>query len=250
MCNTICIIRSLTANKFEKYSRYLNFFQIVLNCLIILFTILCFISCEINLIIKTGYANYINNILFSLIMILIIILIEYYHHKNYLIKDKKQTSSILIFLCLSITIIKSFNLLIAIAKLKRIYSIDKNDAYSYQKNYIKIYKQTKILSAYLLILLALFFILGIFWLIYLILFFNLRIIILNNDINNAYYNRNNISYISTKPDMEDNSQEIIINNINEEGKNNNFSYLSQNIINKIQKEYENKEVQTNIKGNL
>ena len=179
MCNTICIIRSLTANKFEKYSRYLNFFQIVLNCLIILFTILCFISCELNLILKIGYSNFINNILFSLIMILIIILMKYYHHKNNLIKDKKQTCSILIFLSLSVTIIKFFNLLISIAKLKRISTINKTDA-SYHKNYNKIYKQTRILSIYLLILLILFFILGIFWLIYLILFFNLRIIILNN----------------------------------------------------------------------
>ena len=250
MCNSICIIRSLTTNKFEKYSRFLNFLQIILNSFIILFTILCFSSCELNLIIKTGYSNYINNILFSLIMILIIILIKYYHHKNYLIKDKKQTSFILIFLCLSITIIKFFNLLIAITKLNRIYSIKKNDIYSYQKDYNKVYKQIKKLSIYLSILLSLFFILGIFWLIYLILFFNLRIIILNNDINNAYFNRNNISYISTKPEVDDNSQDIIINNINEDSKNNNFNYLSQNIINKIQKEYENKEVQTNIKGIL
>jgi hypothetical protein len=53
--------------------------------------------------------------------------------------------------------------------------------------------------------------------------------------------------MSTRPDINDNSQEIIINNLNEGNKNNNFYYLSQNIINKFEKEYEEKGVQTIIK---
>ena len=69
----------------------------------------------------------------------------------------------------------------------------------------------------------------------------------NNDANNVYRNNGNLSYMSTRPDINDNSQEIIINNLNEGNKNNNFYFLSQNVINKFEKEFEEKEVQTVIK---
>ena len=61
-----------------------------------------------------------------------------------------------------------------------------------------------------------------------------------------YFNRN--SYLSTKPDFDDNGQEIAVENLNDGNKDNNFIYVSRNIINKIEKEYEDKGTQTNIKG--
>ena len=245
MCNSFCIFSHLNTNKFIKYSNILNILQIIINSFIIIISLLCFISCNLDLIIKTGYSNYINNIFFCLFMLIIIALIKYYHYKKILIKDKKQTSLILICLCFCVTITKCFSCLFAISKMIRIYRLIKIEN---SKEIFKVYKQADLLLIYLIILLGLFIILGIFWLIYMILIYNLRIIILNNDINNIYYNRNNISYMSTKPDLDDNSQEIAINNLNEGYKNNNFNYFSQNIINNIQKEYENKEAQTNIKG--
>ena len=76
--------------------------------------------------------------------------------------------------------------------------------------------------------------------------YNLRVVILNDERNNInIYNRNNLSYLSTKTDLGDNSREVIINNLSKE---NNFYYFSDNIINEVQKDYEDKEIQTNIKG--
>ena len=250
MCYSFWLINSLNTNKFAKYSNILCIIQFILNCLIIIVSILCFISCNLDLIIKSGYSFYVNNIFFCFIMLLITILIKYYNNKNILIKDKKQTSFILICFCLCITVIKCFTTLISIAKIKRIYRSIKLENLYYYKKYSKliIYKQANLLFIYVLILFGFFIFLGIFWLIYILLIYNLRIIILNNDLNNIYNNSSNISYISTKPDIEDNSQEIAINNLNDGYKNNNFIYFSKNVINKIEKEFEDKESQTNIKG--
>ena len=87
-------------------------------------------------------------------------------------------------------------------------------------------------------------------LIYSLLIYKLRLIAIRNDLNNVYHNNGNISYMSTKSDVNDNSREIIINNLNEENKkNNNFFFFSQNLINKFEKEYEDKGIQAVIKGN-
>ena len=248
MCNSYCIITSLTTNNFTKYSLVLNVIIIILNIIIIFISILCLISCEIDLIIKTGYMNYTNNILLCILFILGLLLIEFYRKKNYLLKDKKQISIIIIMVSLVMSVMKCFSSLIAIAKIKRIYeSIKIQSNYKFDR-YEKLYKQVNLLLGYILTLFGLFIILSIFLIIYTLLIYNLRIIIFNNDVNNVYNNRNNISYLSTQPDISDNSNEIIINNINERNKNNNFYYLSQNIINKVEKDYEDKESQTIIKG--
>lgn len=248
MCNSYCIITSLTTNNFTKYSLVLNVIIIILNIIIIFISILCLISCEIDLIIKTGYMNYTNNILLCILFILGLLLIEFYRKKNYLLKDKKQISIIIIMVSLVMSVMKCFSSLIALAKIKRIYESIKIQSNYKNDRYEKLYKQVNLLLGYILTFFGLFIILSIFLIIYTLLIYNLRIIIFNNDVNNVYNNRNNISYLSTQPDISDNSNEIIINNINERNKNNNFYYLSQNIINKVEKDYEDKESQTIIKG--
>ena len=248
MCNSYCIITSLTTNNFTKYSLVLNVIIIILNIIIIFISILCLISCEIDLIIKTGYMNYTNNILLCILFILGLLLIEFYRKKNYLLKDKKQISIIIIMVSLIMSVLKCFSSLIALAKIKRIYESIKIQSNYKNDRYEKLYKQVNLLLGYILTLFGLFIILSIFLIIYTLLIYNLRIIIFNNDVNNVYNNRNNISYLSTQPDISDNSNEIIINNINERNKNNNFYYLSKNIINKVEKDYEDKESQTIIKG--
>ena len=248
MCNSYCIITSLTTNNFTKYSLVLNVIIIILNIIIIFISILCLISCEIDLIIKTGYMNYTNNILLCILFILGLLLIEFYRKKNYLLKDKKQISIIIIMVSLVMSVMKCFSSLIALAKIKRIYESIKIQSNYKNDRYEKLYKQVNLLLGYILTFFGLFIILSIFLIIYTLLIYNLRIIIFNNDVNNVYNNRNNISYLSTQPDISDNSNEIIINNINERNKNNNFYYLSKNIINKVEKDYEDKESQTIIKG--
>ena len=249
MCNSNLLFNSLTTNKFLQYSFILTIIQIIIISLIILFTILCFISCNLSFIIKTGYSYYINNIFFGLIILSIIILIIFYQKKKILIKDKKQASIFFYMICISISITKSFTSFVTIGKLRNLYSLIKKWNLTYQISYAKMYKEYNILFAYLIILLGLYLIYGLFCLIHIILISKLRVIILNNNLNNDYYNNNNnLSHLSTKPDFDDNSHEIIINNLNEGNKNNNFYFLSQNIINKIKKEYEDKGTQTNIKG--
>ena len=246
MCNSYCIIRSLNTNKFVKFSNILNIVQLILNFLIIITSILCFTYCDSDLIINTGYSSYVNNIFFCFIMMLITILLIYYNKKNYLIKDKKRTSITLICFCLGATILKCFTSLALVVKIKKLYRLYRfKSDYNY-KNNNRIYKQVNLLLIYALYLLGFFILLGIFWLIYILLIYNLNIIILNNDANNVFYNRN--SYLSTKPDFDDNGQEIAVENLNDGNKDNNFIYVSKNIINKIEKEYEDKGTQTNIKG--
>ena len=246
MCNG-CIINSLTTNEIIKYCFFMNIIQLVISIFILFFSFLCFIVSNLDLIIKTGYMTYINNILFTIIFILIIILLEFYRKKNFLIKDKKQISIALVMICICISIFKFFSSLIIISKVKHIYLLIKDEKSNKNNEYKKLLDQINLLFIFLLIILGLFFIMSIFWILYTVLIHNMRIIIYN-DGNNSFYNRNNNSYMSTKPDIIDNSNEIIINNLNEGNKNNNFYFFSQNIINKFEKEYEDKGSQTIIKG--
>ena len=246
MCNYICISNSTNINNFPKYSKLINLIQIILNSLIIFFTFLCFISCNLDYIIKTGYIYYINNIFFCFLMLLVSVFIYYYNKKKELINNKKQASIYFIMVCFCVTMINCFITLIVVVKLKRNYISKRYNNYYIKE--ISLIKQAKLLFIYLLIIFVLYLSLGIFYLINTTLIYNWRTIALTNEFNNEYNNRGNMSYLSTKSDINDNNQDIIINNLNEGNKNNNFCFLSQNIINKIEKEFEDKECQTSIKG--
>jgi hypothetical protein len=187
--------------------------------------------------------SYVNNIFLSLLIIPIIILIEFYRKRNNLTKEKKGASFILISLSLFMSIYKSFSSLIEISKIYRIYFLSKGD-----KNLLN---QIKIIIGIKIMTLGLYFFSIIILLIYTLLIYKLRLISIHNDLNNVYHNNGNISYMSTKSDVNDNSKEIIINNLNEGNKkNNNFFFFSQNLINKFEKEYEDKGIQAVIKGNI
>ena len=239
MCYSNFILNSLSRNNFKKYSFILNIIQLSISFIIMLINLLIFIICDMSLIIKTGLFSYINNIFLCILIILSLLIIEYYRRNNNLTKEKKQTTIILIFFCVLMTIIKCLTSLITIAKIEQIYLLNKNNQ---RKS-----NQTKLMFGITMATFGLYAASGIILIIYILFIYNLRIIIFNNDVNNAYRNNGNLSYMSTKPDINDNSQEIIINNLNEGNKNNNFYFLSQNIINKFEKEFEEKEVQTVIK---
>ena len=246
MCNSLCIFNSINKKIFLKYSKVLNFSLALFNTSIIIVTLLCFISCNLDLIIITGYTNYINNIFFGLIMLSIIMLIVFYIYKQNFVNEKKQTSIILATICLCIVLIKIFSSLVIIGKLRSRFELIKKIEFASKKSYKESLNQSKLLLIYILIIFGLYIITGIFWLFYIVLIYNLRVVILNDERNNInIYNRNNLSYLSTKTDLGDNSREVIINNLSKE---NNFYYFSDNIINKVQKDYEDKEIQTNIKG--
>ena len=236
MCKFRFRNNSININYFAERSNSLNFIQIILNSLQILLNLLCFISCSFDLILETGYLNYIHNIFCCFLMILISILINYYAKENYLRKDKKLSTRYFISLCISVT---SVNFLLSFRSFLALrYTYLSSKFYNNKTN--NELKQIKLLYIYSIIMLSLYTILDALYFIYIDLF---RIInFFDNDL------RNNISYLSTKSDINDNNQDIIINNLNERKKNNNFYFFSQNIINQIEKEYEDKESQTNIKG--
>ena len=241
MCYSHCILNSLTRNNFQKFSFILNIIQLSISIIIMIINLLIFIICDKHLIIRTGFMSFVNNIFLSFLIMLLLLVIEYYRRSNNLTKDKKQTTFTLICFCVLMTIIKCFSSLITIAKIDRIYILIKDDKI--------LFSQTTLMLGITLVTFGLYITSEIILIIYILFIYNLRIIIFNNDANNNI-NRNNgnLSYMSTRPDITDNSQEIIINNLNEGNKNNNFYFLSQNIINKFEKECEEKEAPTIIKG--
>ena len=243
MCNFCCRINSLTIDKFNKYSFLINILQISISSIIIFINLLSFIICDKNLIIITGFTNYVNNIFLSLLILPSIILIEFYRKKNNLTNEKKRVSIILISFILFMSIYKIFSSLIEIVNLSQKYYFLQKD-----KNVLI---QIKIMIVINIMNLGLYNFSIIILLIYSLLIYKLRLIAIRNDLNNVYHNNGNISYMSTKSDVNDNSREIIINNLNEENKkNNNFFFFSQNLINKFEKEYEDKGIQAVIKGNI
>jgi len=186
--------------------------------------------------------SYVNNIFLSLLIIPSIILIELYRKRNNLTKEKKSTSMILISFSLFMSIYKLFSTLIEISKLHQINYLFRNE-----KNY---FIQIKFILGVNIMNLGFYIFSIIILLIYSLLIYKIRLIAFHNDLNNVYHNNGNISYMSTKSDVNDNSREIIINNLNEGNKkNNNFFFFSQNLINKFEKEYEDKECQTNFNEN-
>lgn len=242
MCTSCCRINSLTLNKFNKYSFLINILQISISSIIIFINLLFFIICNKTLMIKTGFLSYINNIFLSLLIISSILLIEFYRKRNNLTKEKKSVSIILICFSMFMSIFKTFSSLIDITKINQIYNFYKSDKDDFT--------QFKIIFGITLMTLGLYVFSVIILIIYTLLIYRLRLIVFRNDLNNVYHNNGNISYMSTKTDVNDNSQEIIINNLNEGNKkNNNFFFFSQNLINKFEKEYEDKGSQTVAKGN-
>ena len=236
-------MNSLTIDKFNKYSFLINIFQLSISSIIIFINLFVFIICDMDIIIKTGFMSYVNNIFLSLLIMSSIILIEFYRKRNILTKEKKGVSFILISFSSFMSIYKSLSSLMEISKLYRIYYLSKGD-----KNLLI---QIKIMLGIKIMTLVLYIFSMIILLIYTLLIYKLRLIAIHNDLNNVYHNNGNISYMSTKSDINDNSREIIINNLNEGNKkNNNFFFFSQNLINKFEKEYEDKECQTTIKGNI
>jgi hypothetical protein len=187
--------------------------------------------------------SYVNNIFLSLLILPTIILIDFYRKRNNLQKEKKGASFILINFILFMSIYKVFSSLIEISKLYHKYKLFKGEKNILFQIEIMLGVNLMNLGSYIFSVITL--------LIYTLLIYKLRLIVIQNDLNNVYHNNGNISYMSTKSDVNDNSREIIINNLNEENKkNNNFFFFSQNLINKFEKEYEDKGIQAVIKGNI
>ena len=119
MCKCNRIFRNISLEKCSKISLVLNLSLILLNLVIIFFTLLCFIKDKKGIILKTEMLSYINNIFFCVIMIILLILIEYYRCTKYLIKSKIKASLTFISACAFISAIKFMDVFDSITKINR-----------------------------------------------------------------------------------------------------------------------------------
>ena len=173
-------------------------------------------------------------------MIIIISFIEYYRYKKYLIKTKINASMIFLSLCCFISIIefiKSFDSILSIKRYLLLFNISKkaiSDDYMYQSNK-RMNKQKK----YLTIISIIFIVLEILYIIYIIVIYNMKIIYYS-----LYFNNDErFDDVSTDVDISAYENEIAVNNINMNKIK--YSYfVSQKIVDQIEKEFKDKYSQT------
>lgn len=229
MCNILKNFNlSLNNDKILKILYVVNVIIFSVFILIIISSIFSLISFDYSLISQIGYISFINNVFLSILGISLIGLVEYYRTKNFLIKDKKTPSFFILFFCIVLGLIK---LLSSLGLLLRFKSI---------KN-----REIKNLLIIIYIIFSFYVLLEIFLIIDSFLLQLMKKNIIRMQINNRYISTNE-SNISTKPDIIENSNEILIDNYHNKDM---FFYISQKVINNVQKEFINKEIQTIININ-
>ena len=243
-CKCNRIIRSINLEKCSKISLILNLSLILLNIAIIIITLLCFIKDKYEIILKSEMLSYINNIFYCVIMIMVLILVEYYRCKKLLIKRKIKTSVSLFSLCAFISAIKFMDVFGSITKINRyklLYNLNKKIVHNDYA--IELTKQIKKQKAYLIMISVIFIIILILNIVYIIALFNMNIIVLNINFNNIQ-NGDIISNVSTEVDINNNDDNNI-SNINIDKIRCQY-YLSEKIMDKIEKEYKDQKTQTNM----
>ena len=244
MCRFNRIFNNAALDKFSCISLIFNALIISLNLVILIFLFLCLIQGKYKVLLKTEMLSYINNIFFCVIMIMILSLIEYYRYKKYLIKSKIKASFSFISVCAFISAIKFMDVFDSITKINRymlLFNVNKKTVYN--DFAIQITKQIQNQKKYLIIILITFIIILVLNVIYIIALFNMNIIFLNINFNLAQ-NDDKISNVSTEVDVSnDNENNISIINFD---KIKYKYYLSETIMNKIEKEYKDKMTQTSM----
>ena len=240
MCKCNLIFRNVI-EKIEKIFPAINLFIILFNLVIIFLVLVCLIQDKYEIYLKTGILSFINHIFFSFIKIILFILLEYYSCKNRLIRKKRSVSLIISIACFITSLTKSFSVFDPINKInkyKSLYIVNKTTIYN---KYIipnkQINKQKKYLTLIFIMLIAQ---LALFA-IYIILICYINILFDNNNEINSQVD-NIISEQSTEVEVN-NDDENIINYLNN-GKIRYKYYLSENIMNKIEKEYKDQMTQT------
>ena len=240
MCRLNRIFTNLPLEKFSRISFIFNASIISLNLVIVVFIFLCLIQGKYQVLLKTEMLTYVNIVFFCILMIIIISFIEYYRYKKYLIKTKINASMIFLSLCCFISIIefiKSFDSILSIKRYLLLFNISKkaiSDDYMYQSNK-RMNKQKK----YLTIISIIFIVLEILYIIYIIVIYNMKIIYYS-----LYFNNDErFDDVSTDVDISAYENEIAVNNINMNKIK--YSYfVSQKIVDQIEKEFKDKYSQT------
>ena len=240
MCKCDRIFRNITLEKCSKISFVFNLLLMLLNIVIIFLTLLCFIQDKYGIIFKTEMLTFINNIFCCLVMIILIIYIEYYRCKNLLMKRKIKACFIFIIACNIISAIKFIEVFDSITKINRyklLFNINKT---IYNDYTIQLSKQLNNQKKYLIIIAITFIVQLILSIMYIIALFNMNIIFINHNIIVQIDDRN--CNESTEVDIS-NNDENIINNLNIDKIKYKY-YLSENIINKIEKVFKEQATQT------
>ena len=240
MCKCNLIFRNVI-EKIEKIFPAINLFIILFNLVIIFLVLVCLIQDKYEIYLKTGILSFINHIFFSFIKIILFILLEYYSCKNRLIRKKRSVSLIISIACFITSLTKSFSVFDPINKInkyKSLSNLNKTTIYNeYNIPKKQINKQKQYLTLIFIMLIAQ---LALFA-IYIILICYINILFDNNNEINAQID-NIISEQSTEVEVN-NDDENIINYLNN-GKIRYKYYLSENIMNKIEKEYKDQMTQT------
>ena len=240
MCKCNLIFRNVI-EKIEKIFPAINLFIILFNLVIIFLVLVCLIQDKYEIYLKTGILSFINHIFFSFIKIILFILLEYYSCKNRLIRKKRSVSLIISIACFITSLTKSFSVFDPINKINKYKSLSNLNKTTIYNNYNipknQINKQKQYLTLIFIMLIAQ---LALFA-IYIIFICYINILFDNNNEINAQID-NIISEQSTEVEVN-NDDENIINYLNN-GKIKYKYYLSENIMNKIEKEYKDQMTQT------
>lgn len=231
-------ITSINNNSYSNIILSFNILCYSFNFILIIISLIILSRFETLLVIKSGYMGLINNILISIILIFLVFNLDYYRQKQIFLREKKYASVMLLLISAFLSFIKLFSSVNNLTKLKRIKkrnnNINDQDYNSFSNTEIN-----KLIKFFIL-LIIIFIILLCVLIVYIYFVYKMKVNTVRNGVNNNIYNRTNNSNLSTRPDNADCSTEIIVNDID----NNKFCYVSQNIINDVEKEYCNKETQT------
>lgn len=243
MCRFDRIYNNVSLDKFSCISFIFNASILSLNLVNVFFLFLCLYQGKYKALLAIEMLSYIKMILLCLLMIIIIALIEYYRFKNYLIKTKMEASFMFLSACCIISIIefiKSLNSFLHIKRYMPLYNITKKraalDYYIYE-----LHKRMNKQKNYLIIISIIFIFLVILYFLYIIIIYNMKAIYFSFNFNND----ERFGDASTEVDISANQ------NVNQIGVNilnmNNIKcsyFVSQKIVDKIEKEYKDKYTQT------
>jgi hypothetical protein len=175
-------------------------------------------------------------------MIIGMIFIEYYRFTKSLIQRKIKSSIIFLSACTFISIIKFIDIFDSITNLNRFMLLYKRNKRTIpNENTHQLNKEINKEKRYLIIISILLVLLAIDYIIYIISLFNMEILYYSINLNAQ--NDPKIIDASTEVDINIDNNDNILNNLNADRIRYTY-YLSQNIVNKLEKDFKDESTQT------
>ena len=242
MCRCLRIFNNISLEKCSKISLAFNLIIILLNILIIFFTLLCLIQDKYEIMLKPEVLSCVNNILFCCLMIIGMIFIEYYRFTGSLIQRKIKSSIIFLSACTFISIIKFIDIFDSITNLNRFMLLFRRNKRTIPNEHNhQLNKEVNKEKRYLMIISILLVLLAIDYIIYIISLFNMEILYYSINLNAQ--NDPKIIDASTEVDINIDNNDNFLNNLNADRIRYTY-YLSQNIVYKLEKDFKDESTQT------